>query len=578
MMDAKTLARMLEEMAELMELDGANPFRINAHAKAARAVSALAGDIETYIQEDRLTEIEGIGKGMAGKINEFHEEGKISELEELRKKVPTGLVQMVRIPGLGPKKAMALHEELGLRSVEELKAACEADRVSKLKGFGKKTQETILKGIDQLTRYAGRQRLDTALAAAEPLLEALRGMKQVKRAEIAGSLRRFKETVHDLDFVAATDKPELVMEQFCNHELVESVIARGETKASVRTDASIQADLRCVTEKEFPYALVHFTGSKEFNTKLRGRAKDFGFKLNEYGLFPEGKEKPHPAKSEEEVFKHLKLAYIHPEMREDMGEIEAAEKGKLPKLVTADDLRGIVHMHTCYSDGKPTPEDYAAWAEENGIEWMGISDHSQSLKIANGLSEKRVLEQFKEIEAANTKYKKKGVRLLKGIESDILADGSLDYPDDFLKNFEFVIVSIHTRFNMTASDMTARVIRALEHPATTILGHMTGRLLLLRDGFEIDQKEVIRKAAELGVAIEINANPQRLDLDWRLVHFAIDQGVKIAISPDAHAIEGLADTHFGIGIARKGWVERKHLLNALTAKEFLQFARARKQK
>lgn len=575
-MNVSNLVRLLEEMATLLELDGANSFKISAYTRAARAISGIGSDLDEYIQNKKLTDIEGVGKGLAEKIYEYAGSGKIGELEELRERIPSGLVAMTEIPGLGPKKARKLYEELEIQSIAGLKKACGDGTIEELKGFGKKTAEKILGGIEQLERYSGRHRIDSAREAALPVLERLRQSDHVIEAEIAGSLRRWKETVHDLDFVVATAKPREVMKLFVEHEDVVEIIAHGETKSSVILAGGIQADIRCVTEKQYPYALLHFTGSKEHNTKLRGRAKEFGLKLNEYGLFPEGKDEALKATSEADIHKHLKLAFIEPEMREDLGEIEAAEKGELPELITREDIRGIPHMHTHYSDGRPDLEDYAQWAHENGIQWMGISDHSQSLKVANGLTPERVKKQHEEIDSVNQRWAKKNVQLLRGIESDILTDGSLDYEDEVLDSFDFVVASIHTNFKLTRSEQTKRTITAMEHPATTILGHMTGRLILGRDGFDIDHKEVIRAAARLGVAIEINANPRRLDMDWRHVREAIDKGCMIAISPDAHVMDGLGDLVYGIAMARKGWLTRENLLNHLTTEQFLKFARSRK--
>ncbi len=576
-MNKKALIDALSEMEVLLELDGANPFRSGAYGKAVRALEGSAEDLEERIAQGTLTGIDGIGKGLAEKIEEFARDGKIEELEELRARFPEGLIEMTRIPGLGPKKARSVYTELGIETVKELEEACNDGRLAGLKGFGEKTAKKILDGIAQLARFSGRHRLDVALAAAAPVLEKLRALKQVQEVETAGSLRRRKETAGDLDFVAATGKPKEVMEAFVSLDDVTAVLGKGETKSSVMLGGKLQADLRCVSAAEYPYALLHFTGSKEHNTRLRQIAREKKMKLNEYGLFPDGKKKPLAAKAEEDVYRHLGLSYIPPELREDIGEVEAAAEGKLPKLLEPGDIRGIPHMHTVYSDGKPYPEDYAEWASENGIEWMGITDHSRSLAVVQGLTIEKVRAQHGEIDALNKEWSKKGVRLLKGIESDILKDGSLDYPDDILDEFDFIICSVHTYFNLTEKEQTARVMKALDHPAATILGHMTGRLILARDGIAIDQRAVIRHAAKVGAAIELNANPRRLDMDWRLLPYAVEQGVRIAIGPDAHRMEGLKDMSFGVAMARKGWLEKKHVLNCLSADEFLKFARSKKK-
>lgn len=573
-MNALRLTAMLEEMATLLELDGANSFKVTAYQKAVRALSSYEGNLVDALEEKRLTQIEGIGKGIAEKIEEAYRSESIAELEELRKRIPRGLVEMTAIQGFGPKKALAVYTQLGIDTMAKLEAACRDGSLAGLKGFGEKTAEKILQGIAQLAKFSGRRRLDVALKAAAPLRAALAEHPAVLRVESAGSLRRRRETVGDLDFVVATESPDAVMDFFVSLESVESVLGKGGTKASVLLDSGIQADLRCVTPEQFPFAIAHFTGSKEHNTRMRQRAKDRGLKLNEYGLFPDGSETSLPAADEVEIYRHLGLPYIRPELREDLGEFTAGEENRLPEAVERRHLQGLLHMHTEYSDGKPTLEQYAEWATQHGFAWMGIADHSQSLTVANGLSEKRVLRQHEEIDSVNARHP--AVRLLKGIESDILIDGRLDYPDAFLANFEWIVASVHTHFSLPEAEQTARVLKAIENPHTTVLGHLTGRLLLAREGYAIDQKAIIRAAAQAGVAIEINANPMRLDLDWRLVHYAVEQGCRLCISPDAHVINGLMDYEFGIWMALKGWAEPKHLLNCLSADEFLAFARSRR--
>ncbi|MDK2971855.1 MAG: polymerase [Candidatus Sumerlaeota bacterium] len=566
------------EMGVLLELDGANTFKSGAYSKAVRILGDESIDIGEHVQKHSLTSINGIGKGIAEKIEEFWSKGSIGELEELRAKFPAGLVEMTAIPGFGAKKARAVFQELGVTNIEELQRAAEDGRLADLKGFGKKTAEKILDGIAQHRRHQGRHRIDTAWQAARPILEALRGHKAVQRAETAGSLRRWRESAKDIDFVCATENPKDVMEFFAALEGVEAVIGRGDTKASVRLANGINADLRCVAPAQFAYALAHFTGSKEHNVRLRQRAIERGLKLNEYGLFPEGKDVPLEAKDEAAIHDHLGLPFIAPELREDMGEIEAAADNALPNLIVREDIVGLMHMHTTYSDGQPAVEDYAAWAHRNGIAWMGIADHSQSAVYAGGLKPEAVRAQWREIDEVNKRWEKKGVRLLKGIESDILVDGSLDYDDELLGGFEFVVASVHSRFNLSEDEQTRRVIAAVEHPRTTILGHMTGRLILRRDGFALRQKDVIKACAAAGTVIEINANPHRLDLDWRLVHYAIDQGCLLSIGPDAHAIAGLDDVRYGLGAARKGWATKDDIVNCWSADKFIAYARDKKKR
>lgn len=567
-----------ERFAVLLELDGANSFKSGAYERAIRALSDESLDIEAHLRAGTITAIDGIGKGIAEKIVEYHATEKIAELETLAAKFPAGVVDLTRIPGFGAKKARAVYESLGVASIEQLEDACQDGRLADLRGFGKKSAEKILQGIEQLRKHSGRFRIDTAWEAARPILAALRAHPAVLRAETAGSLRRWRETAKDLDFVVATNDADSVMEAFVKMPGVESVTGRGTTKASVLLDSGMAADLRCVSPAQFPFALQHFTGSKEHNTAIRARAKERGFRSNEYGLFPEGSEDSLPAETEADIYRHLGLDYIEPELREDMGEIDAAEKHALPGLVERGDFRGLMHMHTTYSDGRPSLEDYARWASENGISWMGIADHSQAAFYANGMKPDRVRVQWAEINKLNKEWRDRGVRLLRGVESDILADGSLDYDDETLAGFDFVVASVHSNFTLSEDEQTARILRAVENPHTTILGHMTGRLLLKRDGYALRQKEIIQRCAQLGVVIEINANPYRLDMDWRLVPYALECGCMLCVSPDAHDISWLDHLRYGIGVARKGWITAANLANCLTADEFIALARKRRAK
>ncbi len=577
-MDKSIVIGTLMEIGQLLEIQGENPFRCNAYYNAARALDMFQGDFEQTVEEGRLTEIRGIGKGLAETITRLATSGRIDELDALRAKTPPGLLDMLRIPGFGPKKARAIHEALGAATLDALEAACREGRVAALKGFGEKSQAKILDGIEQIRRSAGQFRADVARAAAEPLLEALRAHGDVLRAEIAGSLRRWKEISKDIDLLAASERPESVMEFFVSLPGVESVVVRGDTKTSIRLRGGIQADLRCVASAQFPFALAYFTGSKEHNTALRARARQRGLKLNEYGLFPENEDAASiPCADEAAIYAALGLAPIAPELREDLGEIEAAAEGRLPHLVEAADIHTIMHIHTTASDGTVTLEDYAAWAAgRGGIALMGIADHSRSAAYAHGLGVDAVLRQHAEIDAVNAHWAGRGVRLLKGIESDILPDGSLDYDDETLARFEFIVASVHSRFTMSRDDMTRRICRAIEHPRTTILGHPTGRLLLRREPYPVDMNAVLECAARRGVAIEINANPHRLDLDWRLVRRALELGVPLAVNPDAHDLAGLDDMRFGIGAARKGWAGPESVLNAWPPEKLLAWMRQRR--
>lgn len=575
-MNVTAMINAFEELATLLEIDGANAFKVRAFRNATRVLADHSHELENLLQANSLTSLQGVGPGVAAKVSEFATTGTMQELEELRAKIPAGVLAMTQIPSLGAKKALAIHRELGIDSIEKLKAACEAGTLAQIKGMSAKTCAKILEGIALLDQFKGRHRLNHGWAIAQPILEKLRAHPAVQRADVAGSLRRWRETIGDLDFVVSTKSPREVMDFFVALPGVTSVLGNGDTKASVILAGKIQADLRCVSDAEYPYTLMHFTGSKEHNTKLRARAKSLGMKLNEYGLFREDTNTRLAAGDEREIHAHLKLDYMPPETREDHGEIELAESGKFPALLTRSSLRGLLHMHTTYSDGKPSLEDYARWAHSNKIEWMGIADHSQSLAIAGGMKETTVIAQHAEIDALNRQYARRGVRLLKGVESDILPNGDLDYPDHVLRTFDFIVASVHSHFTLTEKEQTARICRAIENPHTTVLGHMTGRQLLIRDGYRVDQKAVIRCAAENNVAIEINGNPRRLDMDWRFLRHALDLGCKLTVGPDAHSIDGLNDAEYAVAILRKGWATKDDVLNCLVVEEFLAFASARR--
>lgn len=559
MMDKNQIADAMEEIAVLLELKGDNPFKIRAYHNAARCFEGLSENLEKLVQEDRLQELPGIGKDLAEKVKEFFKTGHLKYLEELRALFPPGLTDLLKIPGLGPKKVKALYEKLGIHSVGELEYACKENRLLDLAGFGAKTQSNILQGIAYQKKHQGSYLFDVAFETAQEVLEYLRAIPEVLQCEIAGSLRRCKEVVHDADLVACVKKSseEKVMKDFCSFSDVENVLGQGETKSSIRLSNGLQIDLRIVTEKEYPYALLHFTGSKEHNTLLRSLAKDKGLKLNEYGLFKG--EKIIPCKSEAEIYKALGMDFIPPELREAYGEIAAAQTHHIPQLIEAKEIQGVFHVHSDWSDGSAKIETMAQAAKKLGFKYMGLSDHSQSAKYAGGLGAEEIKKQHAEIDALNKKLG--GFKILKGIESDILADGSLDYPESILKKFDFVIASVHSSFKMDETTMTQRLITALENPYTTMLGHISGRLLLAREGYPLNYEMIFKAAVKNKKMIEINANPHRLDLDWRLIKKAKDMGVKFSINPDAHSPEGLKDTFWGVGIARKGWLSTKDVFN-----------------
>ena len=561
MVVAKAAAVFVEEYGVLLELSGANAFRVRAYTNAVRALETLAAPLDEMLAAGTLTEVKGIGKSVAELVAEFAETGTARAYEELRAAVPAGLLEMLRVPGLGPRKIIAIREALGVADLDALAEAARAGQLADLKGFGKKTQENILKGIDYIRAHQGRFRADIARASADELLETLAQLPQTERVEVAGSLRRAKETVKDIDFVVSGTDAEAIAAAFVGHPEVKEILAQGETKSSVRLKNGLQADLRVVTAAQFPYVLHHFTGSKEHNVALRARAQARGLKINEYGLYRG--EALVECGDEAAFFAAMDLAHIPPELREGMGEIAAAEAGALPELVTAADIRGMLHVHSTYSDGADSLAAMAAAVRARGYEYLGMADHSQSAAYAGGLKPDAVKRQWEEIDRLNEKMAP--FRIFKGIESDILTDGALDYDDDILAQFDYTVVSVHSQFNLDRDKMTDRIVRAIEHPAATIVGHLTGRLLLDREGYQVDIDRIVAAAAEHGVAIEINAHPARLDIDWRHVKKARDQGVSIAINTDAHSIGGLDHLPYGIGIGRKGWLRAEDVPNALDA-------------
>ncbi|MEW6510180.1 MAG: DNA polymerase/3'-5' exonuclease PolX [Bacteroidota bacterium] len=570
-MDKKEIAAVLEEMGTLLELQGANPFKSRAFHNASRAVEGITGDIASLAKAKTLTEIKGIGTSIAAIIADLALKGKSKEYADLREGIPVGVLQMLRIQGLGPKKVKVLYEKLKLKSLDDLETAAKGDRLSSLNGFGAKTQENILAGIQALRSRGDKHLYSTALEAATSVFNAMIRQPAVLRAEIAGSLRRRKEVIGDIDLVVSAKDADRnrLMEKFVSHPDVQAVVARGETKSSVTLKSGINCDLRIVTDAEFPFALNYFTGSKEHNVELRTRAKKYGLSLNEYGFSKLGEEETRgkakqvvKCREEKDIYKTLELSYVPPELRENRGEIEAAARDALPSLLTDADIRGTFHCHTTYSDGVNTLQQMANAARALGWEYLGIADHSKVAAYAGGLTREKLAAQFREIDRLNGGYK--GFRLFKGTECDILPSGELDWSDAVLASFEYVVISVHSNFKMSEAEMTRRIVRALKNKHVTMLGHPTGRLLLSRDGYPVNLTEIINVASDYGKLIEINAHPMRLDLDWRLCSYAKEKGVMIAINPDAHNVEGLGDVAFGVGTARKGWLEPKDVLNTRT--------------
>ncbi|MBI1976386.1 MAG: DNA polymerase/3'-5' exonuclease PolX [Candidatus Omnitrophica bacterium] len=568
-MDKKQVAEILEEIGTLLELKGEISFKFQAYFRAARSIDALTDEIDVYVKEGRLREIPGVGEGLAEKITELVTTGKLKYLEELKKSFPESLFQLLQIQGLGPKKVKVLYEKLKIKSVADLEKAARAGTLSNLDGFGEKTSENILKGIEHLKKHSGYSLYSNALAEAEKIITHLSKHPKTIRISIAGSLRRHKEIIRDLDILVSSKNPEAIMETFTTLDSVETVTAKGETKSSVLLKSGIQVDLRVVTDTEFPYALHHFTGSKEHNTAMRARAKQMEMKMNEYGLFKEPSDKLIPCKDEEEIFEKLDLSYIPPELRENMGEIEAGARRAVPLLIEEKDIRGVFHTHSLYSDGAATIEDMAKEAQRLGLKYIGLSDHSRSAAYAHGMEPERIKKQWKEIDEINKRLK--GIRILKGSEVDILGDGSLDYDNAILAELDFVIVSVHSRFTMSETEMTKRIIKAIQNKYTTMLGHMTGRLLLGREGYHINHKEIFQAAKDYGVIIELNANPHRFDVDWRYGRDLKELEIKVSINPDAHKVDGIADYRFGVGIARKGWLEKKDVFNTMGLEQIMKF-------
>ncbi|PYK61438.1 MAG: DNA polymerase/3'-5' exonuclease PolX [Verrucomicrobia bacterium] len=537
---------------------------------SAHGQRPCGGPLQKLVAENRLAEIEGIGEGIQKKITELVTTGKLAYYDGLKASIPPGLVELLQIPGLGPKKVKALNEKLGIETIDQLEAACKAGKIATLAGFGEKTQSKILEGIEFKRAYATRHLLSEALAAAEPMLDSLRGHADVIRCSTGGSVRRHKELIGDIDFLVSSKEPANVIGFFTSQPGVVSVSAKGDTKASVILQGGIQADLRVVSDTEFPYALMYFTGNKEHNIVMRQRAIERGLRLNEYGLFKAKEETRDPklllrCKTEEELYQQLDLPYIPPELREDKGEFAAAEKGELPRLIEWTDLKGSLHNHSNWSDGRHALEDIASYARELGCDYWAITDHSKSSFVANGLDAKRLREQLQAVKKVNGQIAEAGseFRLLTGSEVDILADGKLDFPDDLLAELDVVVASIHQGFSQNESEMTKRIIRAVENPYVHTIGHLTGRLLLEREPYQVNQQAVIDACAETGTWIELNANPYRFDLDWRLWPYAKSKGVKCVINCDAHRNEHAGFLRLGAGIARKGWLTKADVINTL---------------
>jgi DNA polymerase (family X) len=576
-MDKDQVAEILVNIGTMLELKGENPFKTRAYSNAARAVETASEPLDKLVAENRLGDIKGIGDGIQKKIVELVTTGKLPYYDELKASVPPGLVALLDIPGVGPKKIIVLQKELGIESVEQLEAACRDGRVAKLKGFGEKTAVNICEGITRRRSYASRHLLSDALLVAEPLLETLRSHPAVIRCSEAGSLRRRKEIIGDIDLLVSSRKPTDVIEFFSTQSGILNVLAKGETKTSVLLAGGIQSDLRVVSDAEFPFALMYFTGSKEHNIVMRQRAIERGLRLNEYGLFRSKEETRDPkllvsCKTEEEVFQNLGLYYVPPEMREDKGEFALVEKEPVPRLIEWSDLKGSLHNHSTWSDGHMTLDQIAKAMNELGLAYWAITDHSKTSIQANGLDAARLREQIKEVKKVNERLAGEGIefRLLTGTEVDILAEGKLDFPDDVLAELDVVVASAHQRLALDEAQNTKRIIRAAENKYVHMLGHLTGRLLLEREPQKVNVNAVIDACVATGTWIELNATPDRLDMDWRHWPYARSKGVKCVINCDCHRFEHVGFLRLGAEVGRKGWLTKDDVLNTLSLTKLLK--------
>jgi DNA polymerase (family 10) len=570
-MKNQQIAKIFTEIAELLELKGENVFRIRAYQRAAQNVDSLSRDVAALSPEE-LEAVPGIGKDLAAKIREYLETGRIERHEELKRDIPSGVLELLRVPGLGPKKARLFSDKLGVKSVDELEEAIRQGRLDGLPGIQKKSVENILQGIAQIKRGSGRSPLGRVLPLAEDMVRRIKDGAPIGRIEVAGSLRRWKDTVKDIDILTTSDQPAEVMDAFVKLPHVARVLARGETKSSVITDEGIQVDLRVVPQDSFGAALQYFTGSKQHNIKLREMAVRKGLKLNEYGAFREPGGKKIGGKTEEEMYKALNLPWIPPELREDSGEIDAALEGGLPELVSLSDIRGDLHVHTKWSDGSHELDTVVAAAKKKGYKYIAITDHTKGLGVARGLDEKRLAEEIRLIDQANERSS--GFRILKGTEIDIRSDGRLDLPDEALAGLDIVVASVHSGFKQTSEQITKRILSAIRNPNVSVIAHPSGRLIGERAPYAVDMEAVLREAARHGVAMEINSQPLRLDLNDLHLRMAKQYGVQFVISTDMHVTSQFDYMAYGVSVARRGWVEKKDVLNALPYEQMMRRLRS----
>ena len=564
-MKNRLVAEIFYQIADLLEIQGDIPFKLRAYRRAAQMIEGLDEDIENIVRKDKLTSLPGIGEGLAKKIKEIVETGGLEYFERLKKEVPGSLATLVSIPGVGPKKASVLFKKMGITTIEQLKKACEGGKLRDLEGFGEITERNIIRGIKMLEKSSGRVLLSIAYEDGNNYLDYLKKIHEIKDISIAGSLRRMKETIGDIDILASSNKADKVMAYFVVYPDVKEVLLKGSTKTSVLLDDGIQVDLRIVKPESYGAALQYFTGSKEHNVILRGIAIIKGLKLSEYGVFKKDTEEYVVGKNEKEVYNILDLPYIEPELRENKGEIEAAKTKGLPKLVDYSEIKGDFHVHSNWSDGSDSIEELAAFSKKQGFSFIGIADHSQSLKIAFGLSETNVEKKLKEIIKVNKKLS--GFRVFSATECDIKTDGSLDYSNKILKKFDFVYAAVHSRFKMNMKEMTARILKAMENEYVHILAHPTCRIIGRREPIELDIEKVIDTARDTNTFLEINSFPDRLDLNDINIRLAKEKNITFVIGTDAHSIDHLRYIRFGIATARRGWLEKKDVLNTFSVKE-----------
>jgi DNA polymerase (family 10) len=566
-MKNQEIAKIFNDIADILEIKGDNPFRIRAYRRAAQNIDGFAADI-AGTQEEELRKIPGIGSDLAAKIREYAEKGRLAFYEELKREIPSHFLEMLSIPGVGPKTAKIFLDKLGIKNVDSLERIAKKGKLKGLPGIQAKTEENILKGIAMIKRRTDRYPIGRVLPIAEELLQKLRGEAPIKKFSLAGSLRRWKDTIKDIDILATSKQPQKVMHAFVHLPYAKEVLMKGPTKSSIVTHEGIQVDLRVVEEDSFGSALAYFTGSKTHNIRLREMAVRKGLKINEYGIFKSKSGRKIGGRNEIDVYEALDLPFIPPELREDTGEIEAAVKGILPKLVELEDIKGDLHVHSKYSDGSHDIDELIESAENRGYEYIAVTDHSKGLGIAGGMSIEQILEQNKKIKSLNKRLKK--FKLFSGAEIDIRSDGKLDYPDEVLKKLDIVVASIHSGFRQSREQLTKRLVSAMKNPYVSIIAHPTGRLIGEREAYEIDMDEFLRTAKETGTAVEINAYPMRLDLSDIYIKKAKEIGIRLAVSTDAHIVYQFDFMKYGVGTARRGWLEKKDVLNACSYKTILK--------